>query len=610
RAQCPITCNGGSTYLGLDAGINNKIGASNTFVGSSAGKSNTFGSGNSFFGHRAGFFNSEGSYNSAFGLNAGRNITVGNYNTYIGHAAGRHNGTGSHNAYLGVFAGINNFNGSYNVFLGNEAGANETGSHRLYISNSDTMHPLIYGEFDNKLVKINGDLEITGEILGLGIDLRNFTIDTLNTIIGPEAGQQNQGLDNLFVGAGAGKVNTSGQGNAFVGQRTGQKNTTGNFNVFMGTGAGNNSINGDDNTFLGVNASFANLSGSANTFVGQGAGLRNIGSGNTYIGKNAGRNAENLFGNVFIGQFAGQDAKGNNKLYISNNAASFPLIYGDFSNNFAAINGSLGVGIQNPERPIHLRATNAIFRIDRDRDDPGFAIVRYDNGFQNVWKSFYFYTRATGVNQGKFVIADWETNVAGPSLPRFVIDNQGDIGIGPRFENLGVNPSAKLHVDGTVRFENLPSREGQSLVIDNQGNLGIAPAASPKASSEIKQLKAEMDELKALVKAQNKEITELKALIKPDQDGDESLVSAQLFQNQPNPFDQSTEIAYFIPEGSSQAFIIITDLQGKEVRRYSLPEPGEGKLRIEAGSLGKGLYLYNLIVDQNLIASKRMFLDK
>ena len=76
-----------------------------------------------------------------------------------------------------------------------------------------------------------------------------------------------------------------------------------------------------------------------------------------------------------------------------------------------------------------------------------FAIVRYDNVFNNVIKSFYFYNHATGPNNGKFIIADWGTQVAGSSTPRLVIANNGNVGIG---NFLVSNPSQKLTVDGNV----------------------------------------------------------------------------------------------------------------------------------------------------------------
>jgi len=73
--------------------------------------------------------------------------------------------SGARNTALGWRAGRNNINGSANVFLGYEAGTNETGSNKLYISNTNTSTPLIAGDFDAAggtagRVKINGNLEI------------------------------------------------------------------------------------------------------------------------------------------------------------------------------------------------------------------------------------------------------------------------------------------------------------------------------------------------------------------------------------------------------------------------------------------------------------------
>ena len=49
---------------------------------------------------------------------------------------------------------------SANVCIGYEAGFFETGSNRLYIANTNRTSPLIYGEFDNELIGINGKLGI------------------------------------------------------------------------------------------------------------------------------------------------------------------------------------------------------------------------------------------------------------------------------------------------------------------------------------------------------------------------------------------------------------------------------------------------------------------
>ena len=51
-------------------------------------------------------------------------------------------------------------NGAGNVYLGNYTGANATGNNKLYIDNSSTASPLIYGEFDNNILTINGKVGI------------------------------------------------------------------------------------------------------------------------------------------------------------------------------------------------------------------------------------------------------------------------------------------------------------------------------------------------------------------------------------------------------------------------------------------------------------------
>jgi len=115
---------------------------------------------NSFFGAGAGTFTTEGMYNSFLGYGAGSQNTLGNYNSFAGAYAGRFNTEGSNNAYFGMHAGYSNSTGNGNLFMGYKAGYNETGSNKLYISNSETSSPLIYGEFDNQYLEVNGTLNV------------------------------------------------------------------------------------------------------------------------------------------------------------------------------------------------------------------------------------------------------------------------------------------------------------------------------------------------------------------------------------------------------------------------------------------------------------------
>jgi hypothetical protein len=144
--------NGGSTFVGIDAGANS-IGYDNTFIGYEAGGNttggdfntmlgwragwaNVSGGANTFFGYMAGYDNS-GSENSFFGTNAGESTTVGVDNAFFGYLAGYQNTQGSSNAFFGENAGAQNSTGSANTFLGASAGnANTTGSDNIYINSS------------------------------------------------------------------------------------------------------------------------------------------------------------------------------------------------------------------------------------------------------------------------------------------------------------------------------------------------------------------------------------------------------------------------------------------------------------------------------------------
>lgn len=188
-----------NVFIGYEAGVGNGSGSSNTFVGEASGSANTGGIGNSLYGRNAGFSNSTGDYNtivgyesntanqtgsynscfgvesskwnylsgssnSIFGYRAGYGIAVGSNtysnNSYFGTQSGFSTTTGSNNSYFGYQSGYSNNTGSGNVFIGYQAGYNEIGSQFLYIDNSNTTQPLIWGDFDGDIVKINADFSV------------------------------------------------------------------------------------------------------------------------------------------------------------------------------------------------------------------------------------------------------------------------------------------------------------------------------------------------------------------------------------------------------------------------------------------------------------------
>jgi len=196
QASQSLTTGQQNTTFGYQAGKSNINGTTNTFIGFSAGLSNTL-TANTYVGSQAGqYATSNGS--TGLGVRANYNAD-GEYNTGVGYSANDQVVAGQRNSAFGAFS--NNFsNGSYNVAVGYEAlkgvsststfsntvavgyqagtalttGGNNiligyqagstltTESNKLYIENSNSTTPLIYGEFDNDLIRINGDLEVKG----------------------------------------------------------------------------------------------------------------------------------------------------------------------------------------------------------------------------------------------------------------------------------------------------------------------------------------------------------------------------------------------------------------------------------------------------------------
>lgn len=154
-----VVTGSGNSILGSEGGRYLSSGYNNVFAGATSGFYTGTGHQNVILGERAGFYNSSGYYNTFIGTRSGMYNSSGRYNTAVGWYSGFSNQSGQGNVFLGFQSGRYT-TGSYNVFLGYKAGFNETGSGKLYIDNTDTSDPLIYGDFDNDLLSIGGRVGI------------------------------------------------------------------------------------------------------------------------------------------------------------------------------------------------------------------------------------------------------------------------------------------------------------------------------------------------------------------------------------------------------------------------------------------------------------------
>lgn len=332
-----VTTTGGSnTFIGYQSGYNSQAGSNNTFLGYQSGRGNalytnsfnntvigyqagvkttTGTNSNTFIGYQSGN-NSTGGANFFGGALAGYSNTTGDNSVALGISALYSNTTGVQNTAVGSNAGYSSATGSGNVFLGYQAGYNETGSSKLYIDNSNTATPLIYGDFSTNAVTINGDLAVA--------DAEEYFIGSTQVL-----SKGNGSLTgNLFVGDGGGSTthgagnegwyNTSVGLNALQAVTTGYSNTAVGLNALAGDTAGYNNIG------LGLNTLIANTTGANNIAIGAGPLASNVsGSANIAIGTMA-LDVSTTDNNLAVGANAlGDDTTGTANIALGNSAGLF-----------------------------------------------------------------------------------------------------------------------------------------------------------------------------------------------------------------------------------------------------------------------------------------------
>lgn len=129
----------------------------------------------------------------------------------------------------------------------------------------------------------------------------------------------------------------------------------------------------------------------------------------------------------------------------------------------------------------------------------------------------------------------------------------------------------------------------------------------PLLIRSVQELKSELDATKnanapikksATRSAEEGEATEIDAIVNT------------LYQNEPNPFTESTLIQCDVAEDVVKADLYVYNMNGEQIAEYTVVERGETSVTIDGGSLNAGMYLYALIADGKVVDTKRMILTK
>lgn len=126
-------------------------------------------------------------------------------------------------------------------------------------------------------------------------------------------------------------------------------------------------------------------------------------------------------------------------------------------------------------------------------------------------------------------------------------------------------------------------------------------------TSAVKELNEEVNVLKEKIESSAARPLLLSNTLTKNQLDELAENSYSMEQNVPNPFTDRSEIVFNLPKGIESGSIIVFDMTGKMIKEYKLNE-NKGKVLVNANEVGKGLFLYSLVIDNQEIITKKMII--
>lgn len=655
-----------NTLVGHVSGNRLETGERNTMIGFSAGSNITTGSENVYIGEDAGRIMFGSNKNTMIGANTGPNaanidsleraIAIG-YNAKVDcHNCAVIGGTGPDSVKVGIGTALPTYtldvefaDGSPNISPGNGLKLQNLGSNnhnwQFYVNNTTGdlefyNNEVFKGAFDNTTGQYtSGSSTIASQLIGI-LDLQ-FTNADPSVYIGANIGNHLTSVGafkrNTFIGNSAGQASTNGTNNTFIGDSAGQASTSGIQNTFLGSRSGFNTTTGEKNTLIGYQAGNNISTGNENVYIGEEAGQSLVTSTkNTMIGTNAGPNPISGIDSLDKAIAIGYNARVN-------------------CHNCAAIGGTgidavkVGIGTTTPIYTLDVQHINGA-----PTSTPGNGLnIKNLGGNNNEWQLYVgdvsgkLRLYKNNVLRGTFdevsgnytpnSDARLKNNVASLTnqlpliqrlrpttyhfngrsterkvygliaqevqkvLPDIVLENEAD---NPAMKTLGISYTELIPVL-------IAGMQEQQALIQQQNKDNQAQA------EQLADLTAKFDKQEATIKQLQELVHQLankpsKATSLPHLHQYELPLKKQasLSQNQPNPFYQNTTIHYFIPENAANAYLQVTSLSGMTIGKTPLLAPGNGQITIQTNDYPVGTYYYSLVVDGQVVETKKMVLVK
>ena len=91
---------------------------------------------------------------------------------------------------------------------------------------------------------------------------------------------------------------------------------------------------------------------------------------------------------------------------------------------------------------------------------------------------------------------------------------------------------------------------------------------------------------------------------------DTGMEVVSMSQNRPNPFKDKSVIALNVPSDTKKAVINIYDISGKQVQSIPVSERGRTNITVYARHLQPGMFVYSLLVDGKVQATRKMMVTE
>lgn len=585
----------GTAYYLKNFRIIQAPGTTNFFVGQGAGNSATTGDWNTSLGQSTLIINTSGYNNTAIGYATLINNTDGYENTGVGAYAMRSNSSGYRNSALGYQTLFSNTTGAENTAVGfrslwvNSTGEGNTavGSQALN-GNSNGSGNVAVGTW--ALLSSNGSgntavgtSSLSGNLTGNdNTAIGNFSLNANNTgyenaalgklsLFGNTSGFRNTatGYESLYT-------STVGSYNNASGYRALYSSTTSSYNTASGAYALYSNTAASHNSAFGANTLYANTTGGYNTALGRSALQYNTtGSMNSAIGFNAGPSINNLTNTSALGYNARPTA--SNQIMLGNSAVTSIMGAGSF-----------------------VIYSDGRFKKEINENVPGIEFIK-------LLKPVTYHYDIRGL--------DKKTGAA--KAPPTTDD--GSAAQAQQLENAAIDAKEKKWYTGFVAQD--VEAAAQKLNFEFSGiykpqsdndvyGLSYSDFVVPLVKA-VQELSNNNDSLQQLVLSLEDRIARMESILKINGSSSLKLTDASIAQNSPNPFKGSTIITYNLPQqGFNNAQVIVYDATGKRLRMFNLSGQGRGTVNIDATALPAGTYQYSLVVNGNIIDTKKMVLVK